>query len=124
MLAQCWPGHIFVAHTQSERHLGAAAAIAVMRRKERDVRDVFVSRGVTSPAAATSLDDLGLEENGFALKRLKRHAVVRESAPGLFYFDEGVWAAMSSVRRRIGLLLAFVVIVVGLALAWTTVSIK
>lgn len=123
MLAQCCPGHIFVAHTQSERHLGAAAAIAIMRRKERDVRDVFVSRGVTSPAAATSLDDLGLDES-FALKRLKRHAVVRESAPGLFYFDEGVWAAMGSVRRRIALLLVIVVIMVGLALAWTTVSIK
>jgi hypothetical protein len=94
-----------------------------MRRKERDVRDVFVSRGVTTPAAATSLDDLGLGES-FALKRLKRHAVVRESAPGLFYFDEGVWAAMGSVRRRITMLLAIVVILVGLALAWTTVSIK
>jgi hypothetical protein len=124
MLAQCWPRHIFVAHTQSERHLGAAAAIAVMRRKERDVRDVFVSRGVTSPAAATSLDDLGLDEHGFALKRLKRHAVVRESAPGLFSFEEGVWEAMGSVRRRIAFLLLGVLILMGLVLAWGTVSIK
>ena len=103
--------------------MGAPAAIAVMKLREREVRDVFLSRGAVNPAGAMSLGDLGLEES-MALRRLKRHAVVREPAPGLFYFDEGVWEAMGSVRRRIAVLFLVALIIMGLVLAYGTVSIK
>lgn len=103
--------------------MGAAAAVAVMRLKEREVRDVFFSKGAISPANAASLADLGLDET-MAVARLKRRAVVRESAPGLFYFDDGVWQAMRSTRRRIAIVFLLGFIMVGLLLAYTSVGIK
>ena len=94
-----------------------------MRLKERQVRDVFFSKGAISPATAASLADLGLDET-MAVARLKRRAVVRESAPGLFYFDDGVWQAMRSTRRRIAVVLLLVLAMFGLLFAYGSVNIK
>jgi predicted acetyltransferase len=94
-----------------------------MRLKEREVRDVFFSKGAISPATAASFGDLGLDET-MAVARLKRRAVVRESAPGLFYFDDGVWQAMRNTRRRIAVVFLLGFIFVGLLLAYGSVGIK
>jgi hypothetical protein len=94
-----------------------------MRLKERQVRDVFFSKGAISPATAASLAHLGLEET-MAVARLKRRAVVRESAPGLYYFDDGVWQAMRNTRRRLAMVVLIGLILVGLLLAYGSVSIK
>ena len=94
-----------------------------MRLKERQVRDVFFSKGAISPATAASLDHLGLDET-MAVARLKRRAVVRESAPGLFYFDDGVWQAMRNTRRRMAMVVLIGLILVGLVLAYGSVGIK
>ena len=85
--------------------MGASVAIAVMRLKEREVRDAFHSAGAVNPAGAMSLESVGIDES-MAVRRLRRRAVIREAAPGLFYFDEDVWQALRSMRRRMGLLLA------------------
>lgn len=75
-----------------------------MRRKKRKVRDAFHAASALTPADSYSLQDLGLEET-MALRSLKRREVVRESAPGLFYFDEEVWQVLRANRIRMGILI-------------------
>ena len=100
--------------------MGAAVAVAVMRRKEEEVREDFVRAGATMPLNAKSLADIGLGES-FAVRRLMRRAVIRESQPGLFYFDEEVYLSVRSMRRRMALvllvamLILFVLMTFGIA---------
>ena len=103
--------------------MGASVAIAASMKKERDVRDAFRAAGATTPANAMSLETVGIEET-MAVRRLKRRAVIREAAPGLFYFDEDVYLAVSSTRRRIALLLVGTLVLMILVLTWGTVAIK
>lgn len=103
--------------------MGASAAIAVMRFKEREVRDAFRAAGAVNPAAATSLESVGIGET-LAVRRLKRRAVIREAAPGLFYFDEDVWQALRSMRRRMALLLAGTLTLVLLLILYGTVTLQ
>ena len=103
--------------------MGAAAAIAVMRRKERDVRDVFRAAGATTPATAMSLESIHIEET-MAVRRLKKRAVIREAGPGLFYFDEDVWEAVWSMRRRMALLMLGTVILVGIMVLYGSAKMK
>lgn len=94
-----------------------------MRLKEREVRDVFFEKGAISPASAASLADLGLDET-MAVARLKRRAVVRESAPGLYYFDDGVWQAIRNTRRRMVVVMLVGFIIVGLFFIYANAGIK
>ena len=103
--------------------MGAAAAVAVMRRKERDVRDAFRSAGAVSPPTAMSLEAIRIEET-MAVRRLKRRAVIREAAPGLFYFDEDVWEAVSAMRKRMALILIGTMILIGIMLFYGSVKMK
>lgn len=103
--------------------MGATAAIAVMRRKERDVRDAFVSAGATTPATAMSVESIGIEDT-LALRRLKKRAVIREAAPGLFYFDEDVWEAVRSMRRRMAFLMMGTLILIGIVLLYGSATMK
>ena len=82
--------------------MGAAAAIAVMRMKEREVRDDFLKAGATMPVNAMSLADVGIGES-MAVRRLMKRAIIREAAPGMFYFDEEVYLSVRAMRRRMGL---------------------
>jgi hypothetical protein len=65
-----------------------------------EVVDDFRAAGALSPPTAQSYTSLGLGES-IALKRLRNRAVIREAAPGVFYLDEEVWAAVRRTRRRI-----------------------
>lgn len=94
-----------------------------MRLREREVRDAFHSAGATNPATAMSLESIGIEET-LAVRRLKRRAVVREAAPGLFYFDEGVWEAVRSMRRRMAVLLLGTLTLVLLLIVYGTVTLR
>jgi len=107
----------------TEMNVGATAAIAVMRRKEREVRDAFHSAGAINPAASMSLESIGIEETR-AVRRLKARSVIREAGPGLFYFDEDVWEAMRSQRRRMGLLLAGTLVLVLLLVLYGKMSLQ
>jgi len=80
-----------------------------MRRKEEEVRTDFFRAGATTPVNARSLADMSLDET-MAVKRLMRRSVVRESAPGLFYFDEEVYQSVRSMRRRMMLILLVTVL--------------
>jgi len=94
-----------------------------MRRKERDVRDAFHSAGATTPAAAMSLESIGIEET-MAVRRLEKRAVIREAAPGLFYFDEDVWEAVRSMRRRMAFLLLGTLILIGIVVLYGSAKMK
>jgi hypothetical protein len=104
-------------------NVGATAAIAVMRLKERDVRNAFHSAGAVNPAEAMSLEAIGIEETR-AVRRLQKRSVIREAGPGLFYFDEDVWVATRSQRRRMGLLLAGTVVLVLLLVLYGTINLQ
>jgi hypothetical protein len=80
--------------------MGAAAAIAIMRRREREVVDDFRAAGAISPATAQSYNAIGLGES-MAIRRLHYRAVIREATPGLWYLDEEVWTAVQRTQRRV-----------------------
>jgi hypothetical protein len=103
--------------------VGVAAAVAVMRRKERDVRDAFRAAGAISPPTAMSLEAVRIEES-MAVRRLKKRAVIREAAPGLFYFDENVWEAVSAMRRRMALLMMGTIILIGIMVLYGSAKMK
>jgi len=89
--------------------MGAAAAVAIMRRREREVVDDFRAAGAVSPATSQSYNAIGLGES-MALRRLHDRAVIRESAPGLWYLDEEVWTAVCRTRRRVGVIMLTLVL--------------
>ena len=80
--------------------MGAAVIAAAMRRREQEVIDDFRAAGATSPDRAQSYDTFGRGES-LAVRRLRNRAVIREAAPGLFYLDEEVWAAVRRTRLRL-----------------------
>jgi hypothetical protein len=84
--------------------MGAPAIAAVMRRRELEVVDDFRAAGAISPTTAQAYMSIGLGES-LALKRLRDRAVIREAAPGAYYLDEEVWAAVRRTRRRIALII-------------------
>jgi hypothetical protein len=99
--------------------MGAAAAIAIMRMKEREVVDDFRAAGAVTPSKAQSYTAMGFGQSR-AVKRLHESAVIREAAPGLYYLDEEVWTAVRRNRRRRAtiLLVVIVLLFVGLAVGF------
>src|SRR5437879_13127920 len=89
--------------------MGTAAVAAIILRKERRAVEAFARGGATSPAAAQSLEALGIPD-GLAVQRLRDHAVLREGGPGLYFVDIEVWHAVRRARRLILLVLAIVVL--------------
>jgi len=108
---------------ETEQNVGATAAIAVMKLKEREVRDSFHDARALNPANAMSLESIGLDDS-MAVRRLKRRAVIREAAPGLFYFDEDVWQAVRSMRRRMALMLLASLLIVLVLFVYGSAKIK
>ena len=97
--------------------LVASAAVAVMRKKERDLREVFFAAGAIQPIDARTPAELSVEEN-MTWRRLCKRSIIRETAPGLFYWDDDVWQALRSMRLRMALLMLGTVLLVGLMIAW------
>lgn len=93
--------------------MGAHAAIAVMRKRERDLRRAFEQAGALDPASAKSLEEIAVEENR-AFGRLKSREVIRESSPGCFYFDEEKWDFVRSTRMKLALTILAAMLMVAL----------
>jgi hypothetical protein len=89
--------------------MGASVIIAAMRMREEEVIRDLRAAGATSPAAARTVGDLGLEDSR-AINRLRNQAIVREAAPGKLYLDEEVLSATR--RRRFRILWMLIVILV------------
>lgn len=100
--------------------MGAGAA-AVILAKERHIVDRFRDVGVTSPGSARRLADVGVGE-GIALRRLRRHEVIREASPEMFYLDEPVWNAVRNTRRRMLAVLLVIVVVIGVGVTFGFLS--
>ena len=106
-------------HANKGTQVGAEAAIAVMRHRERQVRDAFQRAGAIDPGTARSLDEIGVDES-MAFRRLHRQAIVRESSPGCFYFDEETWDAVRATRLRLGLMVVIAVVITVLVGLYAT----
>lgn len=94
--------------------MGAAVA-AVIAAKERQMVDAFRAVGATTPERAMTPDEVGISENiGFS--RLRRHEVLRQTAPGHYYLDEPVWNAVRATRRRVVLVLLTIIGLLAVAI--------
>ena len=89
-----------------------AVVVAIVARKERDLVALFQRARATSSGTAQSLAALGASDD-IALRRLRTRAVIRESAPGVYYLDEPSLAALTRLRHR----LVFVILLLALAMA-------
>ena len=95
--------------------MGAPAVAAILRMREQEVIDDFRAAGATSPDRAQSYQAIGLGDS-LAIKRLHNRAVIREAAPGTYYLDEEVWAAVVRTRRRLVVTLLSVIALLALGL--------
>ena len=95
--------------------MGAPAVAAILRRREMEVVDDFRAANATSPATAQSYTAIGLGHS-LAIKRLNDRAVIREAAPGKYYLDEEVWAAVRRTRRRIATMMLCILALVLLGI--------
>ena len=93
--------------------MGAAVVAAAMRRKEQHVIDDFRAAGATSPERAQSYAAIGLGDS-LAVRRLHNRAVIREAAPGTYYLDEEVWAAVRRTRQRLVITILSIIAVLAL----------
>src|SRR5687767_56541 len=84
--------------------MGAPAVAALLRRREQEVVDDFRAAGALSPSSAQSYTAMGLGDS-LAIKRLRNRAVIRQAAPGAYYLDEEVWAAVRRTRQRVGIVI-------------------
>lgn len=90
-------------------------AVAVILIKERHIVDAFQRAGATSPDRAVLPADLNVHDGRVAWRRLRSHAVLRESAEGsgLFWLDVETWKAVHRTRRRVAFALLIAIIVFG-----------
>jgi hypothetical protein len=93
--------------------MGAVAAAIIIRR-EKDLVAHFRTAGSMSAASAQTLSALRIED-GMILRRLRKRAVIRESAPGTFYLDEPSWLAIRGIRRRMVTVMLLVVLAFAIA---------
>lgn len=74
--------------------------------------DEFERRGATSPDRAVTPDEIGADPSRIAWRRLRDHAIVRESGPGTgrYYIDVEVRGAVHRARLRFLMVLLFIFI--------------
>lgn len=94
--------------------MGAAAAAAILRRREQQVIDDFRAAGAISSERAQSYTAIGLGDS-LAIRRLRNRAVIREAAPGTYYLDEEVWAAVRRTRQRLVITMLSIIAVLAIA---------
>ena len=92
--------------------MGAEAAAAIVARERRTV-DAFRRAGASSPAAARSLAEVGLDES-WVVDRLVDRAVLRQAEPGRYYLDEAAWQGFRRARGRFALIAAIAILVLAL----------
>jgi hypothetical protein len=91
--------------------MGAVAAAAIIH-KEKEIVANFRAANALTPAAARTPASLGVHE-GFAFRRLREHAVLREAEGGRLYLDEPSWQALRFIRRRIAMVLITIIVFLG-----------
>jgi hypothetical protein len=87
------------------------ATVAVLLAKERHIVDAFERIGAVTRERARTPDEVGVDAQRFAWRRLRDRAIVRDAGDGRYYLDVEVWEANRRLRRRmIVVLLAFVLL--------------
>src|SRR5690242_3992328 len=87
----------------------AAAAAAVILRKEREIVNTFRGVGATSSERARDPSELGVDKH-LPFERLIRRAVLRDAGGGRYYLDELSWNALRSLRRRLILIMLAIIV--------------
>ena len=87
-------------------------AVAVILIKERHIVDAFQRASATSPDRAVLPSDLNVHDGRVAWRRLRSHAVLRESheGSGLFWLDVDKWKAVHRMRQRIAFALLLAIL--------------
>ena len=88
----------------------AAAAAAVIVRKEKEIVNIFRGAGAMSAERARDPEQLGVHQH-LAFHRLVQRAVLRNAGDGRFYLDEMSWNALRNTRRRVAILAMAVVVI-------------
>jgi hypothetical protein len=90
------------------------AAVAVLLAKERHIVTAFERVGAVTPERARTPEDVGVDAQRIAWRRLRERAIVRDAGDGRYYLDVEVWEANRRLRRR--MMLVFLALILLLAL--------
>jgi hypothetical protein len=90
--------------------MGAAAVVLI---REKRVMQSFLQAGATSPDRAVTPEELGVDTGGIGWRRLRDHAIVRETGAGTgrYYLDVEVRDAVHGMRLRFLMVLVLVLLV-------------
>jgi hypothetical protein len=90
------------------------AAVAVLLAKERHIVTAFERVGAVTPERARTPEDVDVDAQRLAWRRLRERAIVRDAGDGRYYLDVEVWEANRRLRRR--MMLVFLALILLLAL--------
>jgi hypothetical protein len=90
------------------------AAVAVLLAKERHIVTACERVGAVTPERARTPEDVGVDAQRLAWRRLRERAIVRDAGDGRYYLDVEVWEANRRLRRR--MMLVFLALILLLAL--------
>ena len=91
--------------------MGAVAAAAIIH-KEKEIVETFRAANALTPDGARTPGALGVHE-GLAFRKLREHAVLRETEGGRLYLDEPSWQALRAIRHRFAFVILTLVLIVG-----------
>ena len=92
--------------------MGAVVSAALVA-KEKHIVATFREACALSPQTAKTLAALGIED-GLAVERLRKRAVLRDGGDSKLYLDEPSWEALRSLRQRLVFVALLVVATLGL----------
>jgi hypothetical protein len=101
--------------------MGAAAAI--IARRQRDVVSAYQTAGATSPAAARTPGELGVEHD-MIVRGLVNRAVLRDAGEGRYYLDVPSWEALRRTRGRLVLVVGGIAVLLAVLLALGVIRLR
>jgi hypothetical protein len=96
------------------------AAVAVLIAKERHIVSAFERAGAVTPERSRTPEEVGVDDQRLAWRRLRDRAIIREAGDGRFYLDVEVWEANRRLRRRMAIVLLAVILLAALVPALLT----
>ena len=90
------------------------AAVAVLIAKERHIFAAFERIGAVTPERACPPEDVGVDTQRLAWRRLRDRAIVRDAGDGRYYLDVEVWEATRRLRHRMAFVLLALAVLVAI----------
>lgn len=97
------------------------AAVAVLIAKERHIVAAFERAGAVTPERSQTPEEIGVDDQRLAWRRLREREILRDAGEGRYYVDLGVWEATRRLRRRMALVLLAMILLAALVPALLTV---